>query len=148
MMTAEDYEKLFIEADCDEWYAPSGFDWENASRKSEELHRVLCSRLGRECRYFGPSVIQDATFHCAIDLPSDLTGSDWSRPVRVSNFGSLVSIQGESAVKTEVVETVKSVVEALGYIYVPESLLLKEYKGVLRGDAMLKTWRDRYFTHC
>jgi hypothetical protein len=95
--------------------------------------------------------IQDASFHGQILLPYSLLTEDavnesYLIRLRASNFGHLVTLyDDDTLIRPEALATIISVLEELGYTYVPTVVLNEPYLGKNPGVSGFRTWGMRYF---
>jgi hypothetical protein len=85
------------------------------------------------------SLIQDASFHSQILLPSN------PPRIRFSNFGDMVSVRDEKSVSPGFLAVIRRLCEQFGYVYIPEEVLKQPYTGKNPGVRGIRNWWTRYF---
>jgi len=128
--------------DPNRWEYPRGFDYAAATRRFTEFTEALRSALGVSLKSESGSAIQDASFHSQIFPPF---GEERHTAIRFSNFGDMATISEEVPVPPELVKVVIALLEKLGYVYVPASVLDQPYTGKNPGVTGMRTWWIRYF---
>lgn len=63
--------------------------------------------------------------------------------VRISNWGNLATVDDDSALEPDLLERLKALLQASGYLYIPPTVLAESYTRV----PWIKTWWIRYFDY-
>ena len=129
---------------------PPGFDWTAADTAFRAMATQLAVLLGIDSLDVeGMESIQDASFHGEIRLPVSALTPGQPGPVLVcaSNFGKLAAVRPESSVRPEVMNTIRDLLAAHGYVYVGAELQDAPYEGSAEVDSDAPTWWTRYFEY-
>ena len=129
---------------------PPRFDWRAADAAFRAMANELAPALGvSTLDVEGIESIQDASFHGEIRLPESLLNPGAEPPalVSTSNFGRLAAVRPEATVRIEVLRTIRKVLAAHGYVYVPAALQDAPYDGRASVDSDAPTWWTRYFEY-
>jgi hypothetical protein len=130
--------------DAEDWYYPPDFDYEAAERRFLDFAQEFQMAFGVYCIVESGSSIQDASFLGQIYLPKD----HFNRPeqatdpisVRVSNWGDMATVSDDSALKSELLERIKALLQQFGYVYIPPSVLVQPHPRYPK-----TSWWIRYF---
>ena len=129
---------------------PDEFDWRAAEAQFRALLADLETALGAPLEDVeGPESIQDAMFHGQAVLPPVAVQPGASSPVilAASNFGRLIAVRPEAAVRPATLAAMQRVFGAHGYVYVDATLQDMPYDGRTRLDTRSPTWWKRYFEY-
>jgi hypothetical protein len=111
---------------------PEGYDHERA----EFMRRALLERLSRE---FGQPCSgvsrQDASAYFGVHIPAAATEAGVALSVDLSNFGDLALVATADGLTEDTISEpewriIESALSDLGYVRVPQRLLLRPYDGV------------------
>ncbi len=140
---------------------PEDYDQLEAGARFERLIRGLEQRFQCQCQV--DQNVQDASFHGDIVVPAERTASGQQIWIRISNFGGLAVYSPERLGSHTDAEKLNALPEAdrnrvegtltgLGYLIVPEDLLVQRYNG--RSDLAAfyspqdpPTWFIRFFDY-
>ena len=145
-----DLELLHKLDDAEHTEQPPRFDWQAADASFRAMANDLATALAVSALDLeGVESIQDASFHGEIRLPESLLapGADSPALVSASNFGRLAAVRREADVRPEVLGTIREVLAAHGYVYVPATLQDAPYDGRAALDSDAPTWWTRYFDY-
>jgi hypothetical protein len=120
---------------------PADFYYERANERFEAFFRALEVELGARLQSESGLMIQDASFHAMVRLPTGAERNDW---LRFSNFGGIVSVYEDHNVPAELLERVVALAERHGYTYIPFRLLGGPTPAALVGRH-IPDWWTRYF---
>ena len=129
---------------------PDGFDWRAADTQFRSLASAVGAALGEPLRDIeGPESIQDAMFHGQALVPPSALRTDSATIVTVtaSNFGRLIAVHPEEAVRPSALVVMQRVFEAHDYVYVDATLQAMPYDGQTPLDTRHPTWWTRYFEY-
>ena len=144
----EDYIRILQAHDDPEvWETPPEFDWEAAQRRILDFAGELQREFGVYRAVESVSFFQDSSCLGEIPLPPRY----FNRPerawdviaVRISNWGNMATVDDESALEPELLERVKVLLQASGYLYIPPTVLAEPYTRV----PWIETWWIRYFDY-
>jgi hypothetical protein len=125
---------------------PAGWNFHQAEVRFTQLAEVFIQQIGHRCSY--NTSIQDASFHGQLVLPRALLTEDYIASLRVSNFGNLATVyDDDSVVAPEALATMRDVLGAFGYIYVPSGILMLRYTGNNPAISRSRSWDYRYFDY-
>ncbi|MFG0285341.1 MAG: hypothetical protein ACF8R7_13055 [Phycisphaerales bacterium JB039] len=124
------------------WEYPEGFDHTRAVLRFRRFAEHLESRWEKPIRTETEIEIQDASFHSQIFVSVSHGGRV---VIRFSNFGDMATFEEEAAVPDDLRETLLSLFEHHGYVYVPYDVLTEPYTGSNPGVTGIRDWWIRYF---
>ena len=125
---------------------PAGFDFFEAKGRFLALAQAVSTVVGEACDVEVWPALRDATFHGSVQLPPGALARPEPVSIRVSNFGNLASLVGdESAVRPELLPSLRRAIERRGYRYVPPDLLARRYTGVHQSKGLFVNWGARFF---
>ena len=93
-------------------YAPAGFDYAVAMSHARTLFELVRQSFPEALL---DNEVQDATYHAGISV----SGGE----IRLSNFGGLAVIISEERLAPETLSRLVSVIESVGYTYVPFKII-------------------------
>ncbi len=137
---------------------PRNYDHAATRARFDQLAATLDQRFRCTCSV--DRDVQDASHYGSMAVPGTATAGGHHIAVRVSKFGNLVAVTlvnpgsqdgEEEGVRFESADRrrIDDVLEALGYITVPERLLRARYDGVTSLGSYFDppTWWHRFFYH-
>jgi hypothetical protein len=141
-----DYQTLYTTLDL------QGYEWpgDQAGKpfppelleQGTHLKKRLEEHFGRELRG-GVCESQDSSHHGTLFLPIECEDNSMEATIVLSNFGHLATIDFEEKVPATVLNEVKTILEDLGYIYIPQAVALDRFIGVTMNQA---SFYERFFT--
>ncbi len=126
---------------------PSGFDSEKLEQKAYNVGQML-QKLHINLTFECSPHIQDASFSVSIVLQDfEAVHSSFSQTpeIRFSNYGNLVTILFHNQLPEEVIDGIRTILNANDFTYLPETELDFPYDGTMKDKSIFSTWWHRYF---
>lgn len=134
---------------------PHGFSYLIYQSRFNALAVAIGEVFGSPCT--PDREVQDASFHGDIVIPAEITESRERVIIRVSNFGSLVTVSAgglarDSTLAVEALheedrERIERVASSLGYRLISGNVLRQNYDGPTALDDWQSTWWHRFFDY-